>query len=355
MLQEAAEGAPGRSGQHKRAAGDDGEYRPVHEWATESEQDRIDREERRRAQGLASRCEMTPSVASRARVARMLETGVEAGDAKGESGAAGIGNANERPASPVQGVCVLPLGGAMSAGELERQAREDPLQADRRGRTTEASRRLMAEAPAYVPCSPSVPSSSTGVSTPAYVEGTVVAEAVWGPSPTPAGESPSPQSRKKKIRAGKNLSTVRRGWQERVSDRATDQPMSAPAEATLPHTAGHTAGTGDHAEHSAPPGRSMAARILREDVRASTARRLSQAPVVWESGTKDLEMPYGQRRRVSVYDLLRPQGGVEAAPQGEIHAPDTMHAPAGGTGHGDGVTGVVPQRRRKDIVDDDDA
>ncbi|GBG86772.1 hypothetical protein CBR_g42057 [Chara braunii] len=115
-LQEAAEGAPGRSGQHERAAGDDGEYRPVQERATESEQDRIDREERRRAQGLASRCEMTRSVASRARVARMLETGVEAGDAEGECGTAGIGDAGERPASPVQGVCVLPLGGAMPAG-----------------------------------------------------------------------------------------------------------------------------------------------------------------------------------------------------------------------------------------------
>ncbi|GBG82385.1 hypothetical protein CBR_g34761 [Chara braunii] len=292
MLQEAAEGALGRSGQHERVAGDDGEYRPVQARATESEQDRIDREERRRAQGLASRYEMTRSVASRARVARMLETGVEAGDAEGECDTAGIGDAGERPASPVQGVCVLPLGGAMPAEELERQAREDPLQADRRGRMTEASRRLRAEAPAYVPCSLSVPSSTTGVSTPAYVEGTIAAEAVRGPSPTPAGESPSPQSRKKKMRAGKNLSTVRRvtptmrashpglgglhprtrailsrdvvadaaGWQERVSDQATDQPMSAPAEAMLPHTAGRTAGTGDHAEHSAPPGRSMASR-----------------------------------------------------------------------------------------------
>ncbi|GBG64809.1 hypothetical protein CBR_g46765 [Chara braunii] len=370
MLQEAAEGAPGWSGQHERAAGDDGECQPVQEKATKSEQDRIDREERRRAQGLTCRCEMTQSVASRARVARMLETGVEAGDAEGECGGAGIGDAGERPTLP-----------------LERQAREDPLQADRRGRMAEASRRLMAEGPAYVPCSPSVPSSTTGVSTPAHVEGTGAAEAARGPSPTPAGESPSPQSRKKKMRVGKSLSTVRRvmqtmrasqpglaglhprtravlggdvvadaiGWQERVSDRATDQPMSAPAEATLPHTAGRTAGTGDHAEHNAPPGRSMVAHILREDVRAATTQRPSQAPVVWESGTNDLEMPYGQRRRVSVYDLLRPQGGVEAAPQGEIHAPDTTHAPAGGTGRGDGVKGVVPRRRRKDIVDDDDA
>ncbi|GBG81678.1 hypothetical protein CBR_g32673 [Chara braunii] len=73
MLQEAAEGAPGRSGQHERAAGDDRECRPMQERATESKQDRIDREERRRAQGLASHCEMTQSVALRARAARMLE------------------------------------------------------------------------------------------------------------------------------------------------------------------------------------------------------------------------------------------------------------------------------------------
>ncbi|GBG77890.1 hypothetical protein CBR_g25822 [Chara braunii] len=302
--------------------------------------------------GVNADAAVAPSVASRARVARMLETGVEAGVAEGECGGVGIGDAGERPASPVQGVCVLPLGGAMSAGELKRQALEDPLQADRRGRMAEASRRLMAEGPAYVPCSPSVPSSTTGVSTPAHMEaleGTGAAKATRGPSPTPARESPSPESWKKKMRAGKSLST------ERVSDRATDQPMSAPAEATLPHTAGRTAATGDHAEHNAPPGRSMAARILREDVRPETKQRPSQARVVWESGIDDLEMPYGQRRRVSVYDLLRPQGGVEAAPKGEIHAPDTTHAPAGGTGRGDGVTGVVPQRRRKDIVDDDDA
>ncbi|GBG85341.1 hypothetical protein CBR_g39984 [Chara braunii] len=154
MLQEAAEGTPGWSGQHEGAAGDDGECGPVQEWATESEQDRIDREERSRAQGLASSCEMTQSIASRARVARMLETGVAAGDAEVECSGAGGGDAGERPASPVHGVCVLPLRGAMSVGELEWQAEEDPLQADRRGRMDEASRRLMAEGPAYVPCSP---------------------------------------------------------------------------------------------------------------------------------------------------------------------------------------------------------
>ncbi|GBG65924.1 hypothetical protein CBR_g54217 [Chara braunii] len=217
MLQEAAEGAPGRSGQHKRAAGDDGECRPVQERATGSTSRRVTQTMRASQPRLASLHPRTRAILS----------------------------------------------------------------------------------------------------------GDVVADAA--------------------------------GWQERVSDRATDQPMSAPAEATLPHTVGRTAGTGDHAEHSAPPRRSMAARILREDVRAATAQRPSHAPVVWESGTDDLEIPYGQRRRVSVYDLLRPQGGVEVAPQGKIHAPDTTHAPAGGTGHGDGVTGVVPQRRRKDIVVDDDA
>ncbi|GBG67490.1 hypothetical protein CBR_g625 [Chara braunii] len=84
MLQEAPEGTPGWSGQHEHATGDDGECRHVHKRATESEQDRIDREERRTAQGLASRCEMTQSIALRARVARMLETGVAAGDEEAE-------------------------------------------------------------------------------------------------------------------------------------------------------------------------------------------------------------------------------------------------------------------------------
>ncbi|GBG71054.1 hypothetical protein CBR_g8353 [Chara braunii] len=287
MLQEAAEGTQG--------AGD----------RVRARQDRPRGEED--GPRLASHCEMTQSIASRARVARMLKTGVAAGDAEVECGGAGGGDAGERPELPVQGVCVLPLGGAMSAGELEWQAREDPLQADRRGRMAKASRELMAEGPAFVPCSPSVPSSTTGVSAPAHVEGPGAAEADGAPRRHPLG-------------------SLRR-----------------------------TAGTGDHAECSASPRKSMAARILGDDVRAVTAQRSSQASVVWESGTDDLEMPYGQRRRVFVYDLLRPQGGVEAAPQGEIHAPDIAHAPGGGTGRGDGVTGVVPQRRRKHIVDDDDA
>ncbi|GBG78291.1 hypothetical protein CBR_g26321 [Chara braunii] len=358
MLQEAAEGTVGSSGLHERAGGSDGVRRPVQQSATETEQDRIDREERRRAQGLARRCEMTQSIASRARVARMLETGFAAGDAEVECGGAGRGDAEERPASPVQGVCVLPLGGAMSVGELERQVWEDPLRADRRGRMDEAARRLMAEGPTFVPCSPSVPSSATNAITPSHVEGPRVGAAARVPSPAPIGESPSPESRKKKKREGKSLSTVRRvtqtmresqpglaglhprtrsalsgdvvadtaGWQERASTRATDQPMSAPA------------GTDEHAEHSAPPGRSMAARILREDVRAVSAQRPSHASVVMESGTDDLEMPEGQRRRVSVYDLLRAEGGVEAAPQGARSGPGIAHAPAGSTGGGDGVT-----------------
>ncbi|GBG71235.1 hypothetical protein CBR_g8538 [Chara braunii] len=103
MLQEATEGTQGSSGQQERAVGNDGDCRPVQERAPES-----------------------------------------------ECGSAGCGDAGERPASPVQGVCILPIGGAMTAGELERQAREDPLQADRRGRMDEAPRRLVAEGPAYV-------------------------------------------------------------------------------------------------------------------------------------------------------------------------------------------------------------
>ncbi|GBG62579.1 hypothetical protein CBR_g31215 [Chara braunii] len=213
MLQEAAEGTQGSSGQHEHATGDDGECRPSQERAAELEQDRIDREEKRRAKDLASHCEMTQSIASRARAERMLETGIAAGDAQVECGGAGGGDAGERPASPIQGVCVLPLGGAMSAGELERQAREDPLQADRRGWMDEAWRRLMAEGPTYVPCSLSVPSSTTDVITPAYVEGPGAARSPTpapAAPPAPARESSSPQSRKKKMRAGKSLSTVRR-------------------------------------------------------------------------------------------------------------------------------------------------
>ncbi|GBG68901.1 hypothetical protein CBR_g3600 [Chara braunii] len=135
MLQEAAEGTHGSSGQQERAVGNDGDCRPVHERAPESEQDTINREERERAQDLASRCEMTHSIASRARAKRMLETGGSEGhratdDAMLECGSVGGGDAGERPASPGQGVCILPIGGATTAGELEWQAREDPLQAD---------------------------------------------------------------------------------------------------------------------------------------------------------------------------------------------------------------------------------
>ncbi|GBG91645.1 hypothetical protein CBR_g52680 [Chara braunii] len=337
ILQEAAAGTQGSSGQEECAAGDGGDCRPEQERAPKSKQDRIDRKERERANDLASRCEMTQSIASRARAQRMLETG-------GGEGHRWTDDAGERPASPVQGVCILPIGGAMTAGELELQVREDLLQADRRGRMDEASRRLMAEGPAYVPCSPSLPSSTTSATTSVHAEGPVTGRIT---APAPA-ESPSPKSRKKKMRAGKSLSTVRRvthamretqpglaclhprtrealaldvvtetvGWRERGSSRATEQPIIAPTEAEMPCTGGRTAGRGEEAEHSAPPGRSMAGRILEEDVRTVRAQRPSQAGVVLESGTDDLEMPRGQRRRASVYDLLRAQHGVDAALQG---------------------------------------
>ncbi|GBG80223.1 hypothetical protein CBR_g30590 [Chara braunii] len=386
MLQEAAAGTQCSSGQEECTAGDGGDCGPEQERAPESEQDRIDREERERAQDMASRCEMTQSIASRARAERMLETGGSEGhramdDAMLECEGAGAGDAGERPALTVQGVCMLPIGGAMTAEELERQVREDPLQADRRGRMDEASRRLMEEAPAYVPCSPSLPSSTTGATTSVHAEGPVTGRIT---TLAPA-ESPSPKSRKKKMREGKS-STVRRvthatretqpgladlhswtrealaldvvaetvGWRERGSSRATEQPITAPAETEMPCIGGRTAGRGEEAEHSGPPGRSMAGRILGEDVRTVPAQRPSQAGVVLESSTDDLEMPRGQRRRASVYDLLRAQHGVDAAPQGGGHAPDTAHGPVGGKGGGDGVKGAVQQRRRKDIVDDDD-
>ncbi|GBG89787.1 hypothetical protein CBR_g49638 [Chara braunii] len=203
----------------------------------------------------------------------------------------------------------------------------------------EASRRFMPKRPAYVPCSPSLPSSTTGATTPVHAEGPVTGRIT---SPAPA-ECPSPKSRKKKMKAGKSLSTVRRvthamretqpglaglhprtrealaldvvaettGWWERGSSRATKQPITAPAEAEMPCTGGRTAGRGEEAEHSGPPGRSMAGRILGEDVRTVPAQRPSPAGVVLESDTDDLEMPRGQRRMASVYDLLRAQHGVD--------------------------------------------
>ncbi|GBG69785.1 hypothetical protein CBR_g4616 [Chara braunii] len=325
MLQEAAAGTQCSSGQEECAAGDGGDCRPEQERA--------------------------PDIESRARAKRMRETGGSEGhhatdDAVLECGGAGAGDAGERPASTVQGVCILPIGGAMTAEELERQLQEDPLQADRHGRMDEASRRFMAERPAYVPCSPSLPSPTTGATTSVHAQVPVTGRTT---SPTPA-EFP-PKSRKKKMRVGKSLSTVRRvthamretqpglaglhsrtrealaldivtetvGWRERGSSRSTEQPITAPAEAEMPCTGGG-----------------------------------QQAGVVLESGTDDLEMPRGQRRRASVYDLLRAQHRVDTAPQGGVHAPDTTHGPVGGTGGGDGVRGAMPQRRRKDIVDDDD-
>ncbi|GBG79438.1 hypothetical protein CBR_g29585 [Chara braunii] len=354
MLQEAAAGTQCSLGQEECAAGDGGDCGPEKERVPESEQDMIDCEERERAQDMASRCEMTQSIASRARAEWMVETGDNEGhratdDAVLECGGAGARDACERPTSTVQGVCILPIGGAMTAEELER---------------------------------PSLPSSTTGATTSVHGEGPVTGRIT---APAPA-ESPSSKSRKKKIRAGKSLSTVRRvthamretqpglaglhsrtrealaldvvaetvGWRERGSSRATEQPITAPVEAEMPCTGGRTAGRGEEAEHSGPPERSMVGRILGEDVRTVPAQRPSQAGVVLESGTNDLEVPRGQGRRASVYDLLRAHHGVDAAPQGGVHAPDTAHGPVGGTGGSDGVRGAVPQRRRKDIVDDDD-
>ncbi|GBG78048.1 hypothetical protein CBR_g25984 [Chara braunii] len=383
MLQEAAAGTQGSSGQEECAPGDGGDCRSEQERAPESEQDRIDREEREMAQDLASRCHMTQSIASRARAQRLLETGGGEGhrataDSLLECGGAGGEEAGERPASPVQGVCVLPIGGAMTAGELERQAQEDPLRADRRGRMDEVSRRFMAEAPAYVLCSPSLPSSTTGATTSVHAEGATTAPGL--------AESPCPKSRKKKMRAGKSLSTVRRvmhamresqpglaglhprtrealardvvtdtvGWRERASTWATEQSMTTPVEAAMPRAEGRIASRGEEAEHSRPPGRSMVGRILGEDVRTVPAQRPSETTCVLESGTDDLQMPRGQRRRASMYDLLRAQHGVEAAPQGEVHAPGTAHRPVGGTGGGNDVTAVAMHRRRKEIMDNDD-
>ncbi|GBG61231.1 hypothetical protein CBR_g19763 [Chara braunii] len=308
---EVAEDTEGSSGQREHVVGDDGECRPVQEQVPESEQDITNREERERALELARRCEMTRSIAAKARAERMLETGDGAGhcaiqDAEVECGRAVGGDAGERHASPVHGVCVLPFAGAMSAGELERQTRKDPLRADRRARMDEASRRVMAEGPTFVLCSPSVPSSATYVIPPTHTEGpgTVLSPAS-APSPTsasssasapspasaPAGESPFPKSWKKKMRimrARKSLSTLRRvthqirasqpalvglhlrtlealggdivadtaGWRERASTQVTTRPMSTPAEAAVPHARGRTSTTvtEEHDEHSCSPG-----------------------------------------------------------------------------------------------------
>ncbi|GBG73720.1 hypothetical protein CBR_g17061 [Chara braunii] len=309
MLREVAEETHGSLGQHEHVVGDDGGCRPVQERVPESEKERADREERERALELARHCEMTQSIAVRARAEQMLETGDGAGhctaeDAEVECDGAVGGDADERPASPVHGVCVFPFTGALSAEELERQAREDPLRADRRGLMDEASRRVMVEGPAYVPCSPSVRSSTTYVILPTHAEGP---GPTLSPASAPARESPSPKSWKKKMRVGKGLSTARRvthemrasqpglvglhprtrealggdvvadavGWREGVSTRGTEQPMSAPAEAAVPRPGGRTSTTAmeEHDEHSHTPGRSMAGRILGLDVRALTTLR----------------------------------------------------------------------------------
>ncbi|GBG65885.1 hypothetical protein CBR_g54176 [Chara braunii] len=66
----------------------------------------------------------------------------------------------------VEGICVLPLGGTMSAAVLECNGREDPLAANRWGRMEDSSRRALGEPPPYASCSPFVPSSMTGVTPP---------------------------------------------------------------------------------------------------------------------------------------------------------------------------------------------
>ncbi|GBG76671.1 hypothetical protein CBR_g22888 [Chara braunii] len=313
MLREVAEETQGLLGQYEHVVGDDGECRPVQERVPESEQDKTDREERERALELARHCEMTQSIAARAREERMLETGDGAGhcmaeDAEVECGGAVRGDACERSALSVHGVCVLPFVGALSAGELEWQAREDPLRADRRRRMDKASRRVMAEGPAYVSCSPSVPSSTTNVILPTQAEGPSTTPS---PASAPGGESPSPKSWKKKMRAGKSLSTMRRvthqmwasqpglaglhprtrealgrdvvanavGWRERAFTRETEQRISAPAEVTVPRPRGQISTTSreEHDEHSCPPGRSMTGRILGEDVRVLTTATITDS------------------------------------------------------------------------------
>ncbi|GBG67931.1 hypothetical protein CBR_g1050 [Chara braunii] len=72
----------------------------------------------------------------------------------------------DHPDALAEGISVLPLGGAMPAAVLECEGREDPLTADRRGRMEDASRRALGDPSPYAPCSPSVPSSMTGISPP---------------------------------------------------------------------------------------------------------------------------------------------------------------------------------------------
>ncbi|GBG63746.1 hypothetical protein CBR_g39290 [Chara braunii] len=303
----------------------------------ESKQEKTGREERERALELARRCEMTQTIAARARVERMLETGDGAGhctteDAEVECGGVVSGDAGERPASSVHGVCVLPFVGALSAGELERQTREDPLRADRRGRMDEASRRVMAEGPAYVPCSPSVPSSTTNAILPTHVEGLGTTPS---PSSAPGGESPSPKSRKKKMRAGKSLSTMRRvthqmrasqpgladlhphtretlcrdvvadaiGWWERASNRGTEQTMSAPAEAAVPRPGGRTSTTARE-EH---------------DERHRHPSAGSRVPTIWRC--------LSASGRGFPYRLIRPSSSTERG-RGDITGRDSC------SGHG---------------------
>ncbi|GBG72213.1 hypothetical protein CBR_g11145 [Chara braunii] len=73
-----------------------------------------------------------------------------------------------RPDALVEGVRVLPLGGAMSIAVLECDGRNDPLAADRRGQMEDASMRVLEDPSPYAPCSPSVPSSMTGFNPPPW-------------------------------------------------------------------------------------------------------------------------------------------------------------------------------------------
>ncbi|GBG70832.1 hypothetical protein CBR_g8132 [Chara braunii] len=70
---------------------------------------------------------------------------------------------SDRPDAGVQGVYVLPSGGDMPAAVLEFDGREDLLVEDQRGQMEDDSRRVLADPPLYVPCSPSVSFSMTGV------------------------------------------------------------------------------------------------------------------------------------------------------------------------------------------------
>ncbi|GBG92669.1 hypothetical protein CBR_g56634 [Chara braunii] len=169
----------------------------------ETDVDRRDREERQRALALAQSCPVTQDIRASLDAAHALETGVAlvaetyVPDSCGTGVRThGVDEVEERDASrPTQGdgsVCrpgLRPIGGedddvegggdgAVGGGGgpygeseavvLECEGREDPLTDDRRGRMEDACRRALGDPPPYVPCSPSVPSSMTGVSPPPW-------------------------------------------------------------------------------------------------------------------------------------------------------------------------------------------